>query len=59
MEPIREVCCGTTCDKVVMERQHKLEGAGEFLAYLEDNLTEDCSSGAMLALLLEYEAQLQ
>jgi len=49
-----EVCCGTTCDKEQLEAEFRAAGATEFVAYLEDNVTEDCSTVAIAALLASY-----
>ena len=47
-------CCGTTCDKQAMEKELKIQGAVEFVAYLEQNVTEDCSTAAIAKLLDGY-----
>ncbi len=46
-----EVCCGTTCDRALLEKQLKVQGAIEFLAFLEENITEDCSEEALQELM--------
>lgn len=50
-----EACCGTTCNKLRMEQEFKFKGAQEFVAYLERNLTEDCSTEAIAKLLVHYK----
>ena len=49
-----ETCCGTTCDKALLELQLKYQGAEEFAAYLEEHIKEDCSPEAMAWLLKGY-----
>lgn len=49
-----EQCCGTTCNKAVLEKELKVEGAVEFVAYLECNIAEGCSTAAIQELLSCY-----
>ena len=49
-----ETCCGTTCDKGLLEKQLKTKGAAEFVLYLEQHITEDCSTEAIAVLLNSY-----
>ena len=49
-----EVCCGTTCDKELLEKQLKIVGAVGFLEFLEENITEDCSEEALKELLSSW-----
>lgn len=53
-----ETCCGTTCDKLLLEKQLKQIGAAEFVEFLEEHIKEDCSAAAILQLLSEYTVQL-
>lgn len=32
-------CCGTTCDKDLLEKQFKIEGATEFVDFIKANAT--------------------
>jgi len=50
-EEYPQQCCGTTCDKALLEKQLKIVGAVSFLEYLEYNITEDCSEDALKELL--------
>lgn len=50
-----EQCCGTTCDKHLMQSQLKVLGAEEFVAQLERELTEDCSTEAIAKILVRYK----
>lgn len=52
---VTEMCCGTTCDVLVRDNQLRAEGAKDFLAYLEDNVTEDMSTEALEELLYQYQ----
>ncbi len=52
------LCCGTTCCKGLLEKELKCEGATEFVAYLEANVTEDMSTEAINLLLQDYTATL-
>lgn len=49
-----EVCCGTTCDKSLLYAELNVEGAKEFVKYLEAHVTEDCSTEAIDKLLSAY-----
>lgn len=53
-----QICCGVGCDKQQHERELKLEGAIEFVAFMEEHLTEDCSPEAIAVLLLDYTMSL-
>jgi len=50
-EEYPQQCCGTTCDRALLEKQLKIVGAIEFLAFLEENITEDCSEEALQELM--------
>lgn len=49
-----EQCCGTTCDKAKLEAEFKIIGAMEFVQFLEESITEDCSTVAIDELLQEF-----
>ena len=57
-EEYPQQCCGTTCDKELLEKQFKIKGATEFLAFLEEQVTEDMSTTALAALLVCYKQTL-
>ena len=50
-----EICCGAACDRELMQAELKVEGAKEFVAYLETNLTEDVSTAVIEQMLFEYK----
>ena len=54
-----EMCCGTTADRKLMELELKLEGAIEFLDFIEGNVTEDMSAEALMLLLVRYAGTLE
>ncbi len=49
-----ERCCGSSCDVQLMQSQLKAKGASEFVAYLEENITEDVSAAAIEQLLVNF-----
>lgn len=49
-----EQCCGTTCDRSLLEAEFKVAGAQEFVNLLEGNIKEDCSTSAISSLLARY-----
>ena len=49
-----EQCCGTTCDKELLEKQFKVLGVSEFLEFLEEVITEDVSAEAMQQYFRDY-----
>ena len=49
-----EMCCGNTCDKGIVAKQLKAQGASEFLDFVEINVKEDMSTAALTELLELY-----
>ncbi len=49
-----EACCGTTCDKLLLVKQLKTQGAEEMIAFINLVGTEDMSKTAFAEYLRLY-----
>lgn len=50
-----EICCGAACDRELMQAELRVQGATEFVAYLETNIKEDVSTAVIEQMLFEYK----